>query len=77
MLESIPNTDAPALEAPPVCMRTLTRSRGWPTRTQHAPPTPPEMKDLRAVLPSFGSSCWADFGESGVVGFGSILNVMV
>lgn len=47
VVDSIPNTellDPP----PPVCMRTLTKSSGWPTRTAHAPPTPPEMKDLSA-----------------------------
>ena len=47
VLESIPKTEAPAV-APPVCIRTLIRSSGWPTNTQHAPPTPPEMKDLSA-----------------------------
>jgi hypothetical protein len=28
--------------------RTLMRSRGWPTRTTHTPPTPPDRKLLRA-----------------------------
>jgi hypothetical protein len=31
-----------------VCIRTLTRSNGCPTRTAHAPPTPPATKDLSA-----------------------------
>jgi len=43
----MPNTEL--LDAPPVCMRTLTKSSGWPTRTAHAPPTPPDMKDLSAL----------------------------
>ena len=29
-----------------VCIRTLTMSNGWPTRTQHTPPKPPERNDL-------------------------------
>lgn len=36
VLESMPKTEEEAA-APPVCMRTLTRSSGWPTMTQHAP----------------------------------------
>lgn len=73
VLDSMPNTDALAVEAPPVCIRTLTRSRGWPTRTQHAPPTPPAMKDLSADS-DLGSSI---LGEAGLVGFVSSFVVMV
>mmetsp|Transcript_13266 Transcript_13266/g.30492 ORF Transcript_13266/g.30492 Transcript_13266/m.30492 type:complete len:103 (+) Transcript_13266:3-311(+) len=40
-------TDVEA-DALPVCILTLTRSRGWPTSTQQAPPTPPDKKDLSA-----------------------------
>merc|ERR1719503_131659 len=40
-------TDVEA-DALPVCILTLTRSRGWPTSTQQAPPTPPDRKDLSA-----------------------------
>ena len=46
VFRSIPNTDA--LPTPPVCIRTLTRSNGWPTSTAHTPPTPPDRKLLRA-----------------------------
>ncbi len=42
----IPNTDA--LPRPLVCIRTLTKSKGWPTSTAHTPPTPPDKKLLRA-----------------------------
>lgn len=71
VLESMPNTEALALAALPVCMRTFTKSRGCPTRTQHAPPTPPEMKDLS---PDDDDS---SFGEAGCVGFVSSFMVGV
>jgi hypothetical protein len=46
-----------------VCMRTLTRSKGWPTTTANTPPTPPASsarsdwsEDLEAALTSSLSS---------------------
>ena len=65
VLDNIPKTELLAVAVPPVCILTLTRSRGCPTRTQHAPPTPPEMKDLRAdsdLGASFSSSLDGDAG---------------
>lgn len=62
----MPNTEL--LDAPPVCMRTLTKSSGWPTRTAHAPPTPPDMKDLSALSDFFvGASSLT--GVAGFVGW--------
>lgn len=59
VFRSIPNTDA--LPTPPVCIRTLTRSNGWPTSTAHTPPTPPDRKLLRADS-GFGSDvCISSF----------------
>mmetsp|Transcript_1149 Transcript_1149/g.2511 ORF Transcript_1149/g.2511 Transcript_1149/m.2511 type:complete len:128 (+) Transcript_1149:818-1201(+) len=83
VLESMPKTELELVAAPAlaVCMRTLTRSRGWPTRTQHAPPTPPEMKDLRADSDlgdgSTAFSSRAGGGEAGMLGFVSSLVAMV
>ena len=72
----MPKTLSLAVVAPPVCMRTLTRSRGWPTRTQHAPPTPPERNDLRAEE-DWGVDVSCGVGEAGLVGVGESLVVMV
>ena len=35
-----------ALVDVPVCIRTFTRSKGWPTKTAAIPPTPPDKKLL-------------------------------
>jgi hypothetical protein len=35
-----------ALVVVEVCIRTLIRSNGCPIRTEHAPPTPPEMNEI-------------------------------
>lgn len=66
----MPNTEL--LDAPPVCMRTLTRSSGWPTRTAHAPPTPPDINDLTALsdfLAGASFSCSMMAGVDGFVGW--------
>jgi len=82
VLESMPKTELELVAAPAlaVCMRTLTRSRGWPTRTQHAPPTPPAIKDLRADSDlGDGSTAFSSRvgdGEAGMVGFVSSLVAM-
>ena len=76
VLDSIPNTELLLMDAPPVCIRTLTRSRGCPTSTQHAPPTPPEMKDFRAES-DFGASFSLIFGDADLVSFVSSFVVMV
>mmetsp|Transcript_27816 Transcript_27816/g.64570 ORF Transcript_27816/g.64570 Transcript_27816/m.64570 type:complete len:102 (+) Transcript_27816:813-1118(+) len=47
VLAKIPNTEALAL-APPVCIRTLMRSNGCPTKTTQMPPTPPDKNDFKA-----------------------------
>mmetsp|Transcript_27880 Transcript_27880/g.65456 ORF Transcript_27880/g.65456 Transcript_27880/m.65456 type:complete len:208 (+) Transcript_27880:684-1307(+) len=45
VLRRTPKVDSCKLD---VCMRTFTRSNGWPTTTTQAPPTPPDRKLLRA-----------------------------
>ena len=78
VFDNIPTTDALARAVPPVCIRTLTRSSGCPTRTQHAPPTPPDMKDFRADS-DFGAAFLVSstFGEAGLVGLVSSFVVIV
>src|SRR5277367_3808926 len=53
-----------------VCMRTLTRSKGWPTMTAQTPPTAPAARerspdsaDLVLSLAASTSSTWAASGE--------------
>mmetsp|Transcript_4396 Transcript_4396/g.12390 ORF Transcript_4396/g.12390 Transcript_4396/m.12390 type:complete len:206 (+) Transcript_4396:736-1353(+) len=45
VLRKTPKVDSCRLD---VCIRTLTRSNGWPTATTQAPPTPPDRKLLTA-----------------------------